>query len=407
MEIFRQRAAEPYLDIFRIFCQNRCRVRRTLCHSIQEWDILQADVEEIDLLLQVNMDEKPLQTERGDMGYAMPLSSWAYLYKLRQMEWIVQLGFELSVYQPDELAGMYWYLNYLAKTRAQHGDRIKAFTMRALETARHRKAGPGPAAQEREFLNSLSYVRVTMLDAACTWEFADGLCCLYTVLSRLGLTPIHAAVEKYYRYQTPSSKSRVSDDSSPGVASPTTKSSVSSRAPSCTMSLAAHRYEVRMRPFSSITLPPLPSFEEHSRATTQPETPISELLRYADTAVGGARKGYEALSKLGDQPAFAVHCHGRWVETIKKCLKATIAAGVAIETVRRIVQEEDLESMTGATHEVNLEGEEGDAVKGGGTAAEKFDAKLRVVQQNLKVEMPAEGTSYHEWWLVPKITRLH
>ena len=25
------------------------------------------------------------------------------------MEWIVQLGFELDIYQADELAGMYWY----------------------------------------------------------------------------------------------------------------------------------------------------------------------------------------------------------------------------------------------------------------------------------------------------------
>ena len=25
------------------------------------------------------------------------------------MEWIVQLGFELDIYQVDELAGMYWY----------------------------------------------------------------------------------------------------------------------------------------------------------------------------------------------------------------------------------------------------------------------------------------------------------
>ena len=25
------------------------------------------------------------------------------------MEWIVQMGFELDLYQVDELAGMYWY----------------------------------------------------------------------------------------------------------------------------------------------------------------------------------------------------------------------------------------------------------------------------------------------------------
>lgn len=45
----------------------------------------------------------------GEM-YAYPLSSWAYLFKLRQMEQTVQLGFELDIYQQDELAGMYWFV---------------------------------------------------------------------------------------------------------------------------------------------------------------------------------------------------------------------------------------------------------------------------------------------------------
>ena len=40
--------------------------------------------------------------------WSFPLSSWAYYHKLHQMEWIVQLGFELDIYQPDELGGMYW-----------------------------------------------------------------------------------------------------------------------------------------------------------------------------------------------------------------------------------------------------------------------------------------------------------
>lgn len=55
-------------------------------------------------------DEKPL-TE-GEVTstetWSYPLSSWAYYYKLRQTEWIVQLGFELNIYQNDELSGMYW-----------------------------------------------------------------------------------------------------------------------------------------------------------------------------------------------------------------------------------------------------------------------------------------------------------
>lgn len=49
---------------------------------------------------------KPVVT--NEEIWSFPLSSWAYYHKLHQMEWIVQLGFELDVYQLDELGGMYW-----------------------------------------------------------------------------------------------------------------------------------------------------------------------------------------------------------------------------------------------------------------------------------------------------------
>ncbi|KAI1084367.1 Mak10-domain-containing protein [Whalleya microplaca] len=354
MDIFRQRVAECYLDIFRIFCQNRCRVRRTLCHSIQEWDMLQVDVEEIDQLLQVALDEKPLTTERGEIGYALPLSSWAYLYKLRQMEWIVQLGFELEIYQTDELAGMYWYLNYLAKTRAQHGDRIKSFTMRSLNEARHGTSpNPNPSnpsntttttkpphytpAKEREFMKSLAYIRVTMLDAACTWEFADGLCCLYTALLRLRLI----------------------------------------RPPPRPYGSDPLRYDIRMQPFRAIALPALPSFDEFTRATAQPDTPVPDLLRYAENAVGGARKGYEALAKLTEAQAFSVGAHARWVANIRDCLRAAIAAGVAVGTLQRAVEE-----------------------KGEGVGEGENEGGKGL---GLKVEIPVQGRGYHDWWIVPKL----
>ncbi|KAI2611575.1 Mak10-domain-containing protein [Hypoxylon fragiforme] len=344
MEIFRQRVAECYLDIFRIFCQNRCRVRRTLCHNIQEWDMLQADAEEIDQLLQVVLEEKPFTTDRSELGFSLPLSSWAYIYKLRQMEWVVQLGFELEVYQTDELAGMYWYLNYLAKTRAQHGDRIKSFTTRSLNEARYgliSKSGGATeqqlpqytAAKEREYMQSLAYLRVTMLDAACTWEFADGLCCLYTALQRLDLI------------QTP-------------------------QRPYGTDTL---RYDLRMRPFRHIALPALPTFSEFTRATLQPETTIYELLKYAESAIGGAKKGYEALSKMSDTQAFCVGAHDSWVVNTKNCLKAAIAAGIAVSTLQRAFE----------------------------NAGGKEEGKMEL---GLQVEMPKPGKAYHDWWIVPKLT---
>ena len=35
---------QPFIDSFRTACLNRCRIRRTLCHSVIEWDNLQAEV---------------------------------------------------------------------------------------------------------------------------------------------------------------------------------------------------------------------------------------------------------------------------------------------------------------------------------------------------------------------------
>lgn len=326
MEQFRRRVAECYFDIFRILCQNRCRVRRTLCHSIQEWDILQGDVEEIDCLLQVCLEEQPYTNQLGHIGYSLPLSSWAYLYKLRQMEWIVQLGFELSIYQPDELAGMYWYLNYLAKTRAQHGDRIKTFILRDLNKVTSTKVCT--EAEEKNFTRCMAYIRVTMLDAACTWEFADGLCCLFTALQRLKLIKVP---ERPY-----------SND--------------------------LLRYEVRMKPFANIGLPQLPSFDDFTKATAQPETSIPELLKYAENAVSGAKKGYDALGKMTDLQTFSIGCHERWLDNMKGCQKAAVTAVVAISTLRKAI-----ESV----------GEDGDL--------------------KLKAELPEAGKGCHDWWVVPKL----
>ena len=387
MELFRSRVTEPYLDLYRTFCQNRCRVRRALCHSIREWDMLQADAEETDQLLQLVLDEQPLVTaERGDIGHQLPLSSWAYLYKLRQMEWIVQLGFELAVYQPEELAGMYWYLNYLAKTRAQHGDRIKAFTTRSLNQARQAAAAAAQytAAKDREFMRSLAYVRATMLDAACTWEFADGLCCLYTALSRVGLHP------SAFTSPLPPSTSPSSSPSSPSAPAP----APSVRAPLHSAAAAPYgdderRYRVRMKPFAGIGLPQLPSHGDFRRATEQPETGLADLLTYAEGAVAGARRGYEALARSPDHQAFCVHSHARWLDGVRACLRAAIAANVAITALRRAVEEARGAAAAGA--------------RDGEAEAEVAQEETLNLADKFTVEVPEPGSGYHDWWIVPKL----
>lgn len=330
MELFRQRAAQPFLDVLRTLCQNRCRVRRTLCHLIRDWENLQMDAEEIDQIIQVKTKERPL-VHRSSLGlssqaiesYALSLSSWTYLYKLRLMENIVQLGFELDVYQADELMGMYWYLNYLSKSRLQHTERIKTFVIHQVEA--RRASSRLDDATEKQLQRSLAYTRLSLLDSAVTWELSDALSCLYTVLCRLGLV----------------------------------------KTPPRPYSNDELRYELRMKPFAAIGLPELPTVDIFKAGVLQPDTSSEDLLAYGDRALLGAKKGFEALTKLTPEESFSVGAHDRWLASMKNGLKSCIATGLAISALQKALQ------------------------------AGQADG--------LAVEVPSADKAYHGWWIVPRV----
>ncbi|KAE8441549.1 hypothetical protein EG329_004857 [Mollisiaceae sp. DMI_Dod_QoI] len=298
METFRARAAGSYLDILRTICQNRCRIRRGLCHTIMDWDNLQLDAEELDVELRVFTKEEPIVDREisKEPIYSFPLSSWAYFYKLKQMEWIVQMGFELETYQPDELARMYWYLQYLAKTRYRHLERIRGFDMRSFALAR--KDAKATSQKVSEFTKALTFINFSSMEAAATYGFADALSCLFTVLSRLSL--IKSSPRPY------------SDDNM--------------------------RYEVRMKPFHSIGLPELIPFDELAQAVMQPEESTLDMLKFAAESAMGAKKGFEMLSKLSEKDALCQGSHESWLNNIKACLKACIFTSITIASVKKAVE---------------------------------------------------------------------
>lgn len=328
MEAFRARVAIPYINLLRTMCQNRCRYRRVLMHSIMEWDIIQLDAEDLDQeLVQFTNEEAIVDGKVSDQPiWAFPLSSWAYHHKLRQMETLVQLGFELQVYQPDELAGMYWYLHYLAKTRSGHLERIRSFIVRDFKAlSRH---GAPSDAQKDDILEALSFNSLQVMETAATYVFADALSSLYTVLYRLKL-----------------------------LAKPTRP-----------YSSDALRYEVRMRPFSSIGLPQLLPFDQFEVEVQQPRITSLELLVYAMTASGSAKRSLEALSKLDDKAAFCQGSHKIWVQDVKNRLKACISASICIAAVKKAL-----------------------------------DSAGDDQQVDLKVVVPRPGEGYHDWWIIPKV----
>lgn len=341
MEEFRIKAFPAYLEIYRVLCQNRSRSRRMMCHLIQEWERVQMDVEEIDALVQTTADSIPGNPalakgadsgEGGASGLSLPLSSWAFLYKIRLMEWVVQLGFELEIYQPDELAGMYWYLCYLSKRRVQHAERIRSFTLRSLGALRQ-NGGTITPEQETAYTRSLLYLRASLLGASVTWELADALSCIYAALQRMGLLKV----------------------------------------PSRPYGTDELRYELRMKPFATIGLPALPSFEMFKAEAEQANNNVAAILKYAEQALGGAKKGCEAMTRFSPDEAFAVGSHARWLASTKNMHKSVIFASLAVAALKK--EAERVEKQCGND----------DAAK-------------------VTVQVPTPDKCYHAWWIVPKIT---
>lgn len=301
MEIFRSRAASSYLDILRTICQNRCRIRRTLCHTIADWDNLQLDAEELDQELRAFTKEEATVdfSVADDPIYAFPLSSWAYYYKLRQMEWIIQMGFELETYQPYELASMYWYLQYLAKTRVRHLERIRGFNARKLTALINDSSIKElPAKSQLELQKAREFDNFWTLDATATISLSDALSSLFAVLERLNLL------------STPSRP--YSDDKM--------------------------RYEVRMKPFSPIGLPEMIPFSELTAMVTQPDESIPDLLKFATVSAASAKRAFEIMSKMSPEEAFCQGSHDSWLKNIKDCLKASIFTNISIAAVIKAVQ---------------------------------------------------------------------
>ena len=144
--------------------------------------------------------EKPLRAQQAfgtEHEWSFPLSSWAYYHKLCQMEWIVQMGFELQIYRNHELAGMYWfvnlperiedtlcgldicsnmmarYLHLLASTRLHHLQRIGKHITKRVNLLTKPEAW-----QTAAFNRSFSFLNAAMLHASATTSLADALSCV-------------------------------------------------------------------------------------------------------------------------------------------------------------------------------------------------------------------------------------
>lgn len=159
-------------------------------------------------------------------------------------------------------------------------------------------------------------------------------------------------------------------------------------------SSAPLRYALRMRPFTPLSIPEVPSFAEFEQLASLPasgESPenclsndssfpphwqsqAKNLVENADVALQSARKEWDAISRVSPSKAGTTHCNEWWLADVKNVQRACIAANIAVKTASK-------------------------AVIGLGKAHSTTDLKT-----SLKVDMSDYGKGYHSWWTVPKIT---
>lgn len=154
--------------LFRLRYEYSCHQRKTIIS-----DKIYSQSEEIDSELRELTKEDPQTTPNGP-SYSFPLSSWVYLYKLRQMEWIILLGFELEVYQPHEFAGMYWYLQHYVRTKIGHIERIRGFAaLNPKLSSKQKKKKVIPAVEQQQ--KALSLLTFYLLEASAIQELSGAM----------------------------------------------------------------------------------------------------------------------------------------------------------------------------------------------------------------------------------------
>jgi N-alpha-acetyltransferase 35, NatC auxiliary subunit len=294
--------AQSLVNLFRTFCLNRCRMRRTMYHAALEWDQIQIEAEELDSMAGMIFKELPVPYPTGgEPALSYSFSSWVYHHKLVQLRTILQSGFELSIYAPYEYSSMYWYLSSLAGTHMNHLERISHFVS-------HRPQ-PDMATKQKvqETLKRLFRI-FTWLKG--TEALSNALHSIFVVLQR------HGHVQK----------------------------------PRKTYASDSLRYELRMRPFLHMSVPEPITFEQAQELSSLGEYSDQHLLDQAAKRVDIAKKAWQEVLKAGwnfDLVKVEYHeiidlkesvVEQLWTQDVKNTMRTCIGAGIVIMSLSKALQ---------------------------------------------------------------------
>jgi N-alpha-acetyltransferase 35, NatC auxiliary subunit len=288
VEAFMDKAFDEYLNLYRMVCQNRCRIRRLFSQAIPILDGMEAEAYSTDKEL-----NKITNNKVGVDGPLNPLSSWVKFHKLRVMAWTVQLGFETDIYLPDELSPMHWLLTDFLQKQMALLDHVEPFLLQRSEAlveghnVRH----------SEELMTALAWLHSLRVSAKLQHSLALALYRLCGLL--LAVECVQAPKRDYAQEKL--------------------------------------LYDVRMKPYMSVSRELILSpqaFREAEKAVGTVESACKII--HAD--VKDAKSGLAELKKVTPQQGNYLSTEGEWTKEIRQLETTCVAVAVQTSQLERIAE---------------------------------------------------------------------
>ncbi|RMY26747.1 hypothetical protein D0866_10645 [Hortaea werneckii] len=287
IESFMDRAFEEYLNLYRMVCQNRCRIRRTFTQAIPILDSLETIAMQTDEEINRIAPQKTLTSVEGTTDRLSPLTNWTQYYKTFTMARSIQLGFETEIYLPEELCTMHWLLNVFFQSQCDRLGHIERFLfdrMKTLTQARDSRYVVETLASQ-DWIKSLRHL----------WE-----------TNRL----LSLALYRFYGILMAS-----------GIIRPPKRDYANEQL----------LWDARMKPYLTIVNGPIPSLQEFKRASSEIKGLASTCADVNDN-IKQARQHLAEMKQMTPQQAKYVGTEEQWKREMKQ-LEATCVA-TAVQTLQ-------------------------------------------------------------------------
>lgn len=313
---------------------NKCRQRQFDSQTIVLWDTLQFNAENIEFHLysKYSIGDKMAP---DSLDPALPITAFAFHTKLHIMLQAVLSGFELNLYKPFEASQMYWYASYLAENdHANVSIRVKQINKGKLASAlslakKVKKAKAGPKKEELKRLHrALNETAVPQVQKNLQYieQYLEP-----SILATQNLCLSISQIMLLYQLLGAdlSKPPAIVDDE--------------------------HLYNLRMKPWRSVEVPPCPSFKEFQDATefyanfsklglelrkkkfTDIIGTLKQKLTEALQIFGGITDSFKNEEQLG---AFFKGGEANAKQWFEKLKKTAVAYQVELGTLLRIVQQD-------------------------------------------------------------------